>query len=794
MKTIIYMLFLLIPFQLLAQKNVKGLVTDQLGNSLDGATITVSQDGKIVGQTLADRGNFLLNNLDKGSYQVSVSLIGYLSVERNFVLPTDTITIILKQNATSLKDVVISARTAQVVHQADKTTFNVQNSILASGGNVWDALGKAPGVQTTTDGQVTANNKGVTVYINDKPVQLTGENLAAYLSSLPSDNVAKIEVITNPSAKYDAQGGSILNIITKKSKMDGFNGTLGAGYTQATFGSYNANSTFNYRKDKLNIYGNFGYSEKKLDRHVDSYTIYQTPDSYSDWQSIRESTPRNNAASYQAGADYNLTDNQVIGILINGFNGRRSNFSANNTSIFNDRRQIADSLLNTVNHLNGRTNQYSFNANYKVKLDSTGRSLNIDIDYLPYRNNAGQYVNAISKDKSGSIGNSFNIYTPSLQNIDIWSGKLDYSYHAGKTWHLESGVKYTSIRSVNMFNYFDMDSGSPIFDSGRSSNFRYIENTSAGYTSISGKLKQWSLEGGIRAEYTNTEGHSFAPDSVNKRNYLKLFPTLSVSYTPSEDHVFSFTYDIRIDRPGYFQLNPARAYSTPYSFQQGNPSLQPYLTTNLGLSYTFKQNYSITASYSKVDGQISNVTVQDNISKTIYDTQQNLDHITDFGIQFQANINPASWWEMNLNAEGDFRKQNSRYLDGNFGSHNVVADLSTTQSFLLSQSDGLKAELRAAFRTPINQGLLYIDKTNDVSAGISKSVFGKQATIKLAFADILYGNPYRISTNYLNQNNGSFQKNDTRNVTLSFTYRFGKNIASSRKRKTATDEESKRTN
>jgi outer membrane receptor protein involved in Fe transport len=794
MKSIIYLLLLAFPICLVAQSNIKGRVTDPTGKTLDAVTITLTQNGKITGQMLANKGVFQFSGLKGLNYQISATLIGFQSVVRNFSLPKDTLNIIMQEDITKLKDVVITSLTPQVEHKSDRTTFNVQNSILASGGSVWDALNKAPGVQTTSGGQVTANNKGVTIYINDKPVQLTGENLSAYLSGLPADNIAKIDIISNPSAKYDAQGGTIINIVTKKSKADGFNGAVSAGYTQATLGSYNTNGTFNYRKDKLNVYGNIGYNEKKAERHVSTYTIYDSPSGYSDWESERNVNPESKTASYQLGADYNLSKNQIVGILVNGLNSSRTNSSNNTTDVFDNHQTFADSTLNTKNHLKGHTNQYSFNVNYKAKLDSTGRSINIDLDYVPYRNNSDQYVNTSKISPDRTAVNSFDIFTPSIQNIDIWSGKLDYTYRVGKIWHLESGIKYTAIRSDNRFNYFNTAEGAPVFDISRSSNFKYSENTDAAYTSINGSLGKWVLSGGLRAEYTQTTGNSVILDSINRNNYLKLFPTVSISYKLNDDQLFSLNYNQRIDRPGYLQLNPARSYSTPYSFQQGNPALRAYITTNANLSYTYKQNYTVTLGYSRINGQISNVTVQNNVDKTFYDTQQNIDNITDYSYELQADFYPESWWEINLDWDGEYRTQHSKYVDGYFASHNFATDFTIGQSFTISKELGLKAELRSFYRTPAYQGVLYIDHTNDVNAGFSKSIMNKQGSLKLAFGDILNGNAYRISTNYLNQHNGSYQRNDTRNATLSFSYRFGKTISEARKRSTASEEEKGRAN
>ncbi|MBW8683223.1 TonB-dependent receptor domain-containing protein [Chitinophaga rhizophila] len=692
-----------------------------------------------------------------------------------------------------LKDVVVTARTPQVERKADRIVYNVQNSILASGSTVWETLRRAPGVQTNDNGQVTANNKSMTIYIDGKPVQMTGENLSAYLSGLPADNISRIEVMPVPPARYDAQGGGIINIITKKSGKQGFNGTASAAYTQATLPAYMASTTFNYRQDKLNIYGNYGYSDRSVRRLIDGYTIYETPASYADWRNNRIINPQTNTHSYQLGADYNINHNQVLGVRMTGFNSGRSTSARIGTTVYNDYRSVADSLLLTGNRAKGATDNFSFNLNYKLNLDSAGTSMNIDVDYVPYKNTAEQYVNTTTHLPDGKYNNNFAILTPSSQRINIWSGKIDLTYKAFKKWNMESGVKYNSISSDNSFLYYDVLS-KPTFDAERSNQFRYTENTAAAYTSINSTLGKWSLQAGLRTEYTRTTGNSITLDSINKKNYLRLFPTLFVNYKLSDDHSFGLNYSSRIERPGYMQLNPARVYNSPYSYQQGNPALQPAVFTSGELSYTYKQQYTFSAGFNQMKGLMSNVTVQDNTSKTFYDTQQNLDVIREYSLQVMANVNPTSWWQVTATLWGAYRKQHSMFIDGYFASGNFVADFSTTHAFDISKKWGLKAELNARYQSPVYQGVLHVAHTSDVSIGISKSVLNKQGTIRLAFADIFYDNPYQLDIAYQRQRNGMHIKNDTRNVALSFSYKFGKNITPVRKRQTASEEERRRAN
>jgi len=795
MKTIFYILLLLLPFQLAAQQKLTGIINDEQGKPLDAATITLSQNGQVVNSQLADMGKFTFANLNQSPYQLSVSLIGYKPLLRTFNLPKDSLNLQLLSDSKQLQEVAITFKKPTIERKIDRVVFNVENSILASGGSAWEALTKAPGVQATNEGSIKANNKGATVYMDGKPVRLSGDDLSAYLQSIPADNISKIEVMPNPSSKYEAQGGAVINIVSKKSKADGFNASLTGGYTRGEMNRYTGNAVFNYHKDKLNVFGTYGYSDRDMKRQLDSYTIYQAPGSYAYWDGKRTSVGKSKVNNYTAGADYNLTANQVVGVLITGNNSVNTGYSNGITNIFNNYAVNPDSVLRTTSYSKGGGSQYSFNVNYKVKLDSSGRSLNVDLDYSPYNKDNTQDLNNLSYLPNGSLSSApYRVSYPSSQKINIWSGKIDYEYRLGKIWSMESGVKYTSTVSENVFDFYNTAGAAPVFDQSRSDRFKYTENTAAGYTNIAGSIGKWEFKGGLRAEYTTTEGLSLSLDSINVKNYLRIFPTVFASYKASENHQFGFAYSKRIDRPDYRQLNPAKSYSSPYTYWSGNPFLRPSIINSFQLSYTLHQNYTFAAVYTQIDDMASNVTVQDNINKTFFDTQQNIGSIKDAGLELSSVHHPASWWEINNTAQGYFRSQSSDQPGNTYDYQQFYYYLRTDNAFTIDKNSGWKGEISAWYTSPVQQGTLLVAKTYDLSAGISKSIFNKQGTLRFSATDILNGNPYRILINNNGQNNGIYQKNDTRTFTVSFSYKLGKSVTAARKRTTASEEERKRAN
>lgn len=691
-----------------------------------------------------------------------------------------------------LDEVAINGVKPLIVRKADRLIFNLENSISSSGGNVWDALTKVPSVQTNFDGGITAGNKSVVVYMDGKPLRLSGENLATYLRSLPADQIARIELISNPPASFDADGGAVLQLISKKNKTDGLNVTLNGAYTQATYGSSTASTIFNYRKDKLNIYGNYGYSRRKKKAGETEYIIYESPDNYSYWDNIKDGIRSGSANSYRMGLDYDLDKKQVLGLLINGYNGDNERTNNVSTSIYNAHRSTADSLLKTNNNSGGTTDQYTFNVNYKLKTDTMTGGLNIDLDYVPYRSPRFQSVNNLSLLSDGTqASNPYRINTTSNQKIDIWSVKADYAWKI-KSLNIESGIKYSGISTNNSNKYYNNSSSTPVFVANRSDDFIYDENTSAAYSSMAGSSAKWEYQVGLRAEYTRTKGHSLTLNSIQKNSYVKLFPTLFAVYKLTDNHDLNFSYGYRISRPDYGRLNPFKYYTSPYSYMVGNPTLQPAFIHSAELGYTYRKEYNFSLFYRNTSGYFSNITVQDNENKLFYDTQQNLELSLTTGFAISAVVRIAKWWEINNFVQGTYKREKSGYLQGTYDYDVASIYANMNNSFNIHSKSGLKAELSGWYSSPTIQGIYKLNSTFDLSAGIRRNIAKGKGTIRLAATDLFNGNPYRIDVDYLNQRNGFREQTDTRSVTLSMSWKLGNIVGAPRKRNTGSEDEKKR--
>jgi outer membrane receptor protein involved in Fe transport len=779
MKQIYILLLALLPLFTVAQSNICGTVTDAEGHLLDGVTITLSQQNKYIATAITDLGHFTLKGITKGNYTLAAMSMGYQSFMKEVSVPTDSISILLQSDHKQLQGITVSAAKPVIERKTDRVVFNVENSIIANGGTSWEALTKAPGVSVNSDNSISAYRKGVEVYMDGKPLHLSGDDLVSYLQGLPSSMVTRIEVLTNPPASFEAQGGAVINIVTKKVKKQGLNVAFNGNYIQGIYGSYNGSATFNYRQDKVNIYANYGYGHKHT--YMDNRTNINFGDSF--WETNDHNILNSNSHNYRLGVDYQLTDNQILGVLFTGNNRTGQSVGDIPTRILSADKSTLDSTLQTNSSDKKGGSGYTYNINYSLKLDSGKRSINLDLDYAPYETSSYAHINS----NSSSSANDYRIYTPTTQHIDIFSGKADYTYHLGK-WNMSSGFKYSSIKSDNKFTFIE----SEILMPDKSNHFEYTENTTALYTNLSGTLGKLTVQAGLRAENTNTRGYSLTLDSLNKRSYFKLFPTVFLQYKFNDDNQLQLTYGYRIDRPEYARMNPARHYSSPYNYYVGNPSLQPAFVHNVEVAYTFRENYTITANYTSINNIFTNVTVQDNTTKNYYITHQNLGLSMNTGLRIAAAFHPTSWWDINVDAGGYFTREKSAYLQSHYNFKTFTYDGRLNQSFTINKKKGIAAEITAQYVGPGIQNIYRYEHLSEIDLGVKTNVLKGKGTVRLTANDIFNTFTYRVNINYLDQQSYFYHKNESRLATLSFSYRMGKDVKAARSRNTASEEEKQR--
>ncbi|WP_100077291.1 outer membrane beta-barrel family protein [Chryseobacterium camelliae] len=788
MKNAILYLLIFISGLMYSQILQKGIIQDGNGRMLDAATVTLSKDQKKVATVFSDLGNFSMGYPEAGNYTLTVTLPDYQPVEMLVQLPKESMMITMHRNEHTIQEVTLTKRKPLIERKIDRVSFNVENSIIASGGSAWEALTKAPGIQITSANTVTANRKNVRIYLDGKPLQLSGDDLAAYLQGMPSDQVSQVEIFSNPPARFDAEGASVVNIVTKKAKKQGFNLSLSGGINQGNYTGYTGNTTFTYRKNKWNMYGNYGFTHRKTIQDHNIFINYGN----SLWNSLSRTVYDSDTHDYRLGVDYQVSDNQVLGFLITGNNRKGSSESPAITEITSPAMKL-DSTLNTDNYASTLGSQHAFNLNYNLKLDSAKSSLNIDLDYAPFRNVNRPFTDNVTLLPDGSLTSDFfHIYTPSSQEISIMSGKADYYFKAAKGLEITSGIKYSSTESISIFDYFNRDGAELKAVEANRNHFTYREKVASTYTSVSGNFGSWSLQGGLRGEYTRTRGYEQNLNLLNEQNYFKLFPTVFIQYKPCENHEFQFNYAYRIERPEYNRLNPAKRFLSPYSVYAGNPALQPAFVHSLEAGYTYSKKYNLTAYYTSTRDVFTNINIQDNDTKRYYGTQANLGLSTMAGIRLSAPVKPASWWDVNILADIYRQREKSDYLSGSYDNHMISFSGSMSQSFSIDKKTGLKAEINGTYNSSGIQGIYRVRANFFVDLGVKMNVLKNAGTLKFTITDIFNTNNNLVSIHFRDQQSRFFYQRESRFITLSLLYRFGNNISAPRNRKTASEEERKR--
>ncbi|KQB98803.1 outer membrane beta-barrel family protein [Pedobacter sp. Hv1] len=778
---------------------INGLVTDEQNKPVDYATVSLfkASDSVLVKTALTDpSGKFQFQNINTGTYFIKTNMMGYVAHRTNpFSLTASNLNhnladIKLKANSKTLNTISVTATKPLIERRTDKLVMNVENSSIAIGTTALELLQKAPGVTVDQNDKISMQGKqGVLILLDGKQTYMSSADVANLLRNMQSAQIETIELITNPSSKYDASGNSgIINIKTKKSKSGGTNGSINAtaGYGKHFRGSTGIN--LNHRNEKLNVFGNYNYGRVGRDNRLDIDRISNgTPDTYFMQTGNNYRKMQNN--NFKVGADFFLNKNNTLGLLINGYSNNGSETSDNFTKIGKSFQQI-DSLLIAKNLQTNKYNNMAYNLNYKSILDTAGSELSVDVDYSKYSGNDGaDYINDY-RYANGSPIRAINYTrnaTPS--KIDIKAFKVDYNVSLSKTVKLEAGVKSSWVKTDNNLRAEEQINGNWQNDARRSNQFVYDENVNAAYGNINKQFKSTSVQVGLRVEQTNSTGNLITTNNVVKRSYWDFFPTLFVQQTLSENNQVGFSYSRRIDRPSYDALNPFIYYLDQYTYSKGNPFLNPQYTHNFELSYTFMQKYLLSVNYSRVNDVIAEVILPDEAQKALYQTNANIAKNVSYGANLNVPVKIAKWWEMNNNLNVFYLSFEAPDLGGKaLKTGKTSFQFKSQQSFTIAP--GFMGELSGSYESPLDYGSLRLKSRSYIDMGLSKSLLNKKASIKVAVSDVFNINETNLSSAYPGLRYDVYQKNDTRIARVSFTYRFGKNeIKPARRRSTGTEAE-----
>ncbi|MHA4843281.1 outer membrane beta-barrel protein [Flavitalea antarctica] len=785
---------------------LKGIVLDDQSRPLTGASVMIKKkpDSSLVKISVSDKeGNFIFEGVDPGSYFLHISFVGYAPfysdpIELSSTLQMALPPIKLEKNSGNLKAVEVVAKKPLVEIKADKTVLNVEGSINAVGQDALELLRKSPGVMVDKDDNLSLSGKnGVQVYVDGRPTPLSGSDLAAYLKTLQSSSIEAIEIITSPSAKYDAAGNAgIINIKLKKNKAYGTNGSVNAGFNQGIYPKYIGGLSLNHRNKYINFYGNYNYNNSKNESWM---TIYRVQlDTLFDGSTVNQF--RNQSHNFKAGVDYSINNKNTIGVM---FNGNYADISFTN----NSRTPISYvptgevvKILVAQNSSEGYRNSTNFNVNYRYA-DTTGKELNVDGDYGAYRLMTDQLQPNVYLDPvNGNVISTkvYNMLSPS--DINIYSVKADYQQNLGKG-KLGVGGKLSYVNSINDFQRFDVLRSVKKMDTLRSNAFEYKENVNAVYLNYDKAYKGFIVQIGFRVENTNIEGYStgfrqdgtgyMRYDSVFTRHYTDLFPSAGITFNKKPTSQIGIRYSRRIDRPAYQDLNPFEFKIDEYTFQKGNTNLRPQYTNSISVTHAYKYKLNTVLTYSHVKDVFTSLVDTAEKSKAFL-SKSNLatQDIISLNVSYPLQI---KWFSAFVNLNSYYTKYQADFGPGRTVDLDVFAmNVYLQNTFNLGK--GWSGELTGYYNSPsIWQGTFKSKEMYGVDAGILKTLFKGKATAKVSVSDIFktmqWGGTSEFSGQYINNRGGW----ESRQLRLNFTYRFGNTqVKAARQRKTGAEEENKR--
>lgn len=782
---------------------ITGKLVDEKNVPIAFATLSLYLQGDttlVKGSFATETGDFSFEKVPFGTYRLKIDAIGYesytiKSISINDLNPVAAIAkVVLQQQVQQLKEISVTRKKPLVERKSDKTILNVANSILATGNSAFDILSKAPGVTIDHQGNISLRGKSsVNVMLNGKLTYLSTEQLTNLLRNTNGNNIETIELINSPSAKYDAAGsGGLINIKLKKNENYGtnFDLSLGAGY--GNHYKSNAGISFNHRNKKINLFGNYDYqnNESFEDLNLNRSNTNENTITYFN-QKGRDIYNRQ-GNNYKIGLDYEINSKNTIGLMVNGYHNNTKSSSLINTLIGSQALQHDSSIVANNNGRSKYSNQ-TYNLNYKSVLDTSGQELNVDLDYAQFYNvNRYNYNNSFFN-ANGSISKApliFRIATPS--NVKLWSGKADYTYPFASHSKLETGFKSSYVNISNDFSQENFEDKQWIKDIDMHDNFNYKEMINAAYANFQRQFKTIKLQVGLRAELTHSEGFSPNTQRSVKRNYIDFFPSISLSKTVAEAHEFSLSYNKRVNRPDYQSLNPFVYFADLYTYQQGNPYLNPEYTHSFELSYNFQEKLSATLGYSRTNDVISTTLINDPVKKTLFILEQNLASQNTYNLNIGAPLAITKWWNTSNDATLYYTDFKSPNLMGRpFSSGKLSFMFNSSQTFSISQS--VKAELAMDYQSAQVYGTYAVKPLYGIDLGLSKSFANKKATIKLAANDVFNMRKANISSAVPQQDYKLYQKDESRVFRLSFGYNFGRtSIKAARERSQSAETEQKR--
>ena len=796
------LLFMLLSFNVVGQ-SIKGRVQDSDRSPLPFVNVLLlnAKDSSLIKGAVSDTlGVYIIDNIQPGTYLLSASMIGHKQAYLPVNIPVqdyqmEVATFTLVDDVTQLGEVSITEKRPFVEQHMDRMVVNVANSIIASGSTALEVLEKAPGVTVDRqNGMLQLRGKdGVIVQLDGKQTYMSMPDLITLLRTMPSDNIDQIELITNPSAKYDAAGNSgIINIRLKKNNNEGTNGSLSLGIGSGRYGRSRGSVQLNHRTKKLNFFGN--YSANRGGNYFDLKTK-QTIDNGEDHNLANQDTYirfRDRGQNAKAGLDYFLSKQTTLGFVWTGF---WSNFGEEGTAESSFRREEGGMVYLqalTYKTISSISSNQIGNLNLQHSFGEKGGQLSADFDFGHFTRD---YSNSLLTETVSSETPSpplMGLLNEMPTSITIRTVKVDYNRSLTSKWKVEAGLKSSYVESNNNLTLSRGEADHLEQDDELSNHFRYTERVNAAYASFSGKLgTKTELQLGVRSEHTHSVGNSLSFNQVVTRDYLDFFPSLFLSRPLSKNHSLTFSYSYRIDRPNYQSLNPARSYVDPYLYGQGNEYLRPQYTHSLELKHGFKDKLFTALGTSYIHDLVFFI-IQPVDSIRTERTPLNIGKSLSYNLTLSFPVTVMKGWNLQTNFLAVYTQFKYNFQDTPITVEQISGRLNASNTIVLGH--GWTGELTGWVSTPAVYALIRTPWMGSLDVGLQKSVTSK-FQVKLSLQDVFHSNKFIGKIDAPNFKSDATLAFDTRVLMLNLTYSFGnQQLQAARQRKIGSETEAQRAN
>ncbi len=784
-------------FTIAQNLNISGKVTDVSQSPLSFVNVLVynaDAETPFKGTTTDEDGSFIFKGLEAGAYKLIFRYIGFEDTEQTIELSSNKnmANIVLKESSEMLDETVVIAKLPTIKKTPGKLVFNVENTSL-SVGSTMDLLKKTPGVVVIGE-NIQVKFSSPIIYINGKRVYLSSSEIVSLLENNDAANIKSIEVITNPSSKYDADAGTVLNIVTSKPISIGYKGSVNATYEQAIYPKYNLGTAHFYKNNWLNVYAAYSYGNRKEYKEDENFIRFFQPDEVSTksiWETNFDRTTEYENHNSNVVLDFTLNDKNTLSFTSNISLTPKVDYNNNGESfIYNPQRQL-DSTITTLSYVNYEKQNHMFALDYNRVLNEKGATLAASANYIYYDNSQDQSVSSDYLLANGDFLRNNSFFTDSKQNSNIFTGQTDITTELwGGTF--ETGIKFSSIDTESRLNFFNTENNVNIFNNALSDDFNYKENIYAEYINYQKEWEKWSFAAGLRGEYTDIDAISRSLGQVNNQQYFDIFPSASFHYTINENNGIGLSYSRSLERPRYQSLNPFKYFITENDFKGGNPNLVPAIEDMITLSFDHKNKLFFELYYQNVKNNLGVLTFQNNNNSTLERIDANLIKSYQYAFDITYANSFTSWWWGHIQTSTFYlakefyalKSVQEKYTNDTFGQY-----ISTTNNFALTKDRSFTADLTGVYISNFVFGNRYFKNQNYVNISFRKELWNKRASLTVGVDDIFDSLKDLASTSkYYNQDNHFYANLEYRVVRVGFKYNFGNARLRDNSKKINTDE------